>query len=437
MMKRFFCVLTVVVCLVGCVAVSADTREIAFKDYDFSITVGDGVLSMNSETNKHDPVWLESGVENSEEQLDVMKQMNVLTMLYDKNTESLVNVICKITEATVANFSYVGKNDEEILASVDALLEGIDAPDENGQSTGVTYERSLVKHAQVPFFRIVIDIKSEEMLAKEVIYGTVVNGRLIEIDEFVEGGDSVDETFLKSVVDNLKITKFITKEEYEDMITRNKIKIWIVIGCVILMFAGLFIFAAVNRKRKEKKALRISENLRLFRERRANGEVDIKNVIAMGRATYSVKAVDKYITYNTWIRNAVVEVILFAFLVLIVVLFISTDSFLYGILVAICGMVSIYFNYTGGEKNKANMIARYDARNNPVARFTFYDEFFTITGAGAMTEFTYDQVSSVRLFNEYYYIFFGPEQGVFVERDSLGEEEIVKLTAHIKAKRVK
>ena len=54
-----------------------------------------------------------------------------------------------------------------------------------------------------------------------------------------------------------------------------------------------------------------------------------------------------------------------------------------------------------------------------------------------MTEFTYDQVSSVRLFNEYYYIFFGPEQGVFVERDSLGEEEIVKLTAHIKAKRVK
>ena len=159
----------------------------------------------------------------------------------------------------------------------------------------------------------------------------------------------------------------------------------------------------------------------------------MKNVIGMARATYSIKAIEKYIQFNTWIRNIIIEVVLFAFLTAIVAVCFLSDSILYGILVAACGIVSLYFNYSGGEKNKANMIARYDARNKPVAKFTFYEEFFTMTGAGAMSEYTYDQVNSVRVFNEYLYIFFGTEQGVFAERESIGEEELVKLVTHIKS----
>ncbi|MCR5829242.1 MAG: YcxB family protein [Lachnospiraceae bacterium] len=437
-MKRIVSTVLLAICLVGAVVpAKAGSKEIAFKDHDFSVTVSDEVLAMNSETNKYDPVWIEAGIPDAEERLDMMKQMKVLTILFDKKTDSLVNVICKMTEDTVKIFSYEGKTDEEVLASVDSLMEGIDAPDENGNSTGVTYERSVVRHDQIPFFRIMLDIDNPEMRAKEVIYGSVVNGRLIEVDQFLEEEGEIDETFIKSVVDSIKISKFMTPEEYEELIARNKVKIWIFIGVIILMIVGLFVFVTLNRKKKEKKMIRISDNLRDFRDRKARGEVDTKNIIATGRAQYGIKAIEKYIVYNTWIRNAVVEILLFAFLALIVAFCLMSDSILYGLLVAACGIVSLYFNYSGGNKNKANMIARYDARNNPMAKFTFYEEFFTVTGAGAMAEYTYDQVMSVRVYNEYLYIFFGTEQGVFVERNTVGEEELVKLVSHIKSHRTK
>ena len=436
-MKRFVSVLMLAVCLMGCVSASADSKELEFADHNFNVVIDDDVLVMNSETNKNAPVWLEAGISDPDEQLEIMKQMNVLSMLFDKKSEALVNIICKMTEETVKFFSFKDKSEEELLTYVDGLMKGIDEPGEDGVDPGVTYERSLVKHDMLPFFRIAINIDNEETKAREVIYGCVVNGRLIEIDQYLEGEGSIDETFIKKVVDGVRITKFMTQEEYEELVRTGKIKVWILLGGIIFLFVGLFVFVHINKKKKEKKAVRISENLREFRERKTRGEVNCTDVIAMGRATYSIKSIEKYIIFNTWIRNAPIEIILMAFLALIVVVCLSSDSVLYGLLIAVCGIVSVYFNYSGGEKNKANMIARYDAINKPVAKFTFYEEFFSVTGAGALAEYTYDQVMSVRVFNEYLYIFFGTEQGVFVERETLGEEDLAKLVAHIKSHKAK
>lgn len=436
-MKRFFCAVLIALCLFGTVCASAGTKDINYKDHDFSITVGDDVLVMDSETGKYDPVWIEAGIEDPEENLDMMKQMNILSMLFDKKSGATVNIICKMTEDTVKYFSFENKSNEEILTAVDALVAGIDEPDENGQSTGVTYERSIVEHAGIPFFRLFIDIKNDEMTAKEVIYGTIVNGRIIEIDQYLNTEGEVDETFIKSVTDSVNITRYMTREDYDELIAKGKRTIWLFIGAIVLVIVGIFVFVTVNRKKKEKRAERISENIRTFRDRKTRGEVDCKTVISMGRATYSIKAIEKYATYNSWIRNAPVEVVLFAFLIAIVAFCLSTDSVIYGLLIAACGLVSIYFNYTGGEKNKANMIARHDAKNSPVAKFVFYEEFFTMTGAGAITDYTYDQVISVRTFNEYLYIFFGTEQGVFIERESIGEEELIKLIDHIRSHMIK
>jgi len=265
-MKKIWCVLLIALCLFGTVSAGAATKEIEYKDQNFKVTVDDSVLVMDQETNKYDPIWIESGIEDVEEKLDMMKQMNVLSVLFDTKTESLVNVICKMTEDTVRNFTFENKTDTEILAIVDSLVEGLDAPDENGQSTGVTYERSLVEHKQIPFFRLVIDINNAETVAKEVIYGTIVNGRLIEVDQYLEYHGDIDETFIKSVVDSVNITKFMTYEEYEEIVARGKRNIWLLLGVVVLMIVALFVFVTYNKKNKEKKAIRISDRLREFRE---------------------------------------------------------------------------------------------------------------------------------------------------------------------------
>jgi len=80
-------------------------------------------------------------------------------------------------------------------------------------------------------------------------------------------------------------------------------------------------------------------------------------------------------------------------------------------------------------------VVRYDAKNKPVAQFKFYDEFFSMTGAGSMSEYSYEQVTSVRMWQNYLYLFFGTDQGVFVDKESFTEEELVRLVTHIKSKK--
>lgn len=414
--------------------VDASAAVRSFPDYFLEVDIDDDVLVMTSETEDYDPVWIEAGISDPDEMLDQIKQMNIVAVLYDKKTSSMVNIINKYTEETGNIFSFEGKTKDEVYKIASDMMQLQDAQNpETGENIPVEYDVTVEDHAIIPFFKVNIKVKAEGQPASEVLYGGIINGHLIEIDQYLEGDGDIDETFITEVFNTLSITRVLTRQEYEDIQHEQTIRLIIFAVIVVLIFVALFIVARVNKSRKDKKTQRISDNIQEFRKRKADGLVDIKTTIVEATGTYTVKSIERFAIYITWIRNIILEVILFAVLIAIVFFCMSTDSVIYGILVAVCGVVSIYFNFSNSEKLKANMIARFDARNKPVARYRFCEEFFTMTGAGSMAEFTYDQVMCIKVYREFIYILFSADQGVIIDQSSLTDEELTTLYNHVRS----
>lgn len=414
--------------------VDASAAVRSFPDYFLEVDIDDDVLVMTSETEDYDPVWIEAGISDPDEMLDQIKQMNIVAVLYDKKTSSMVNIINKYTEETGNIFSFEGKTKDEVYKIASDMMQLQDAQNpETGENIPVEYDVTVEDHAIIPFFKVNIKVKAEGQPASEVLYGGIINGHLIEIDQYLEGDGDIDETFITEVFNTLSITRVLTRQEYEDIQHEQTIRLIIFAVIVVLIFVALFIVARVNKSRKDKKTQRISDNIQEFRKRKADGLVDIKTTIVEATGTYTVKSIERFAIYVTWIRNIILEVVLFAVLIAIVFFCMSTDSVIYGILVAVCGVVSIYFNFSNSEKLKANMIARFDARNKPVARYRFCEEFFTMTGAGSMAEFTYDQVMCIKVYREFIYILFSADQGVIIDQSSLTDEELTTLYNHVRS----
>lgn len=414
--------------------VDASAAVRSFPDYFLEVDIDDDVLVMTSETEDYDPVWIEAGISDPDEMLDQIKQMNIVAVLYDKKTSSMVNIINKYTEETGNIFSFEGKTKDEVYKIASDMMQLQDAQNpETGENIPVEYDVTVEDHAIIPFFKVNIKVKAEGQPASEVLYGGIINGHLIEIDQYLEGDGDIDETFITEVFNTLSITRVLTRQEYEDIQHEQTIRLIIFAVIVVLIFVALFIVARVNKSRKDKKTQRISDNIQEFRKRKADGLVDIKTTIVEATGTYTVKSIERFAIYVTWIRNIILEVVLFAVLIAIVFFCLSTDSVIYGILVAVCGVVSIYFNFSNSEKLKANMIARFDARNKPVARYRFCEEFFTMTGAGSMAEFTYDQVMCIKVYREFIYILFSADQGVIIDQSSLTDEELTTLYNHVRS----
>lgn len=438
-MKKFLCTLLCAVCILMTFTVDASAAVRSFPDYFMDIELDDDVLVMTSKTEDYDPVWVEAGISDPDDMLEQIEQMNIVAVLFDKKTESMVNIINKWTEETGNIFTFEGKTKDEVfeIASDMMTFDDTSTTNSDGQPVEVTYDVSVIDHETIPFFKVNIKVNDPSQPASEVLFGGIINGHLYEIDQYLEGDGTIDESFIKKVVDNLSFTRVLTKEEYEEIQHQQTIRLIVFAVIVLLIFVALFVVARINKRRKEKKTQMISDNIQEFRKRKANGEVDIKTTIVEATGTYTVKSIEKFVLFNTWIRNLILEIFLFALLLLIVWYCFTTDSVIYAILVAVCGAVSLYFNFSNSEKLKANMMARYDAKNKPVARYRFCEEFFTMAGAGAMAEYLYDQVMSVRVYGEYIYIFFGTEQGVIIDQSSLTDEEMTTLINHVKSHLVK
>ena len=73
--KKLLSVFMIAVCVMGTVFASAADQEVVFEDHEFKVTAPDGTLIMNRDTNKNAAVWLEAGIADSEDRLEMMEQM--------------------------------------------------------------------------------------------------------------------------------------------------------------------------------------------------------------------------------------------------------------------------------------------------------------------------------------------------------------------------
>lgn len=401
---------TVCILMMGTTGVSAAVYD--FTAYNLKFSTPKDMLVMSRETSKYDEVWTKAGVMDPSAKLDEFKNMDVVASFYDPTTRETVNFIVKRSEETVSRFNFLSMSEASIVDYVTSLM---------GENEDVELSVGIYPHPQTPFFRMQIDMLSADRDATEVIYGTIMNGQMIQFDMYHDGPGEINETVAQELIGSLEFTQILTREEYDAMTAASLRRLLVIVLAVIVLFAVLIFFSRKNRKKNELKTKNIAEEMKRFRERRRAGEVEMSaRELFTATAVYDKQAIDTFIIYDTWLAHFFAV----AASTLLVLgsswIMFKAESTIFGLVILALGVIMLYSTYNRGEKHKEAMIKQYDAGRKPQALYRFYKEYITVTGLGSQTEYIYAQITAVRRFRGYIYLYTGDNHAMIL--DSTGQE---------------
>ena len=415
----------------------ASAAEYMFDVQRAKITTSDDVLIMSKSTSKYDPVWELAGVTDPKAKIEELKNSSTLAIFFDPVSKCTVNFSAKQSQDIVEKFSFDFMTDEEII---EYIKKDLDAKEDHKiySNPEINTEISVEEFNGKRFFRLYIDsmASTDEEIQQvyEYIYGIIINAQIIEFECCSMNGVRPDETFIRSLVENTTFTQVYTREEYEEIVHNARVKLML----IALAFFGLIIFFivfAIVRKRINKKRIaRIAEETTAFHNNRRNGTIpDDLPVRYQSGCTYNEKAITSYMTYQTWIRFLPVLVpsaLLYLFLIYSML---NRNNTFIALITLGAGIYLLYTHYTRLERLKESMKKHYAA--NPEVTIIFRDDFFEVHGLGAVSEYTYFQVTSTGHYNEYSYIFIGEEKALFMSDEKITPGSSAELRAFIKSRK--
>ncbi len=423
-MKKLTGLILAVITFISLMTVPTQAAVHSYPLQYLEVDLPDTVLIITQDTSTYDEVWTAAGISDPSAKLEEFENMGVVAYFYDTASKQAVSFIYNKTSETVETFHFKDMSDAEIIAYVEALM----TPDEN-----VNISVSAYPHSQTGFFRMELKVNNIETTATEVIYGTIMNGQMLQFDVYQTNLNPVDETFVKQVIDNIRFTKILTREEYEAEVSRSfKILITFVV-CVIALIVLLIVLSKRRRAHELKVSKTISDKMQNFRERRRAGEVNLSEAARFAASTvYDEAMLNDYTIFNTWIRGiAKVAVWGIIFVAILVLTFMSGNT-TYTIIFALIGATLVYYLHNLSEKKKAALVKQYEAKSKHEASFKFYSEYFTMSGIGSISEYIYEQITSVRTYKNYIILYMTAEHSVIIDKEHFSVGTPEEFIAYVK-----
>lgn len=409
--------------------VDAYAQTLSYPNGYLELTVPDDTLVITSSTKKYDPIWQQAGITDSSEKLDEFKDMSIQALFCDPVTHNTVNYIMKQSTETVDIFNFALMSDSQLQSYVDALIE----PTENITVTG-----SLVKGKETPFFRLEILVNDPVSPATEIIYGTIVNGKMIQFDLYQDGAGEADESFIKSIVDSAHFTKVMTREEYDEATKKGIITTVIIIAVLIAIIIASIMFSSMHQKKLKRYTLSISEAMQDFRIRRSNNpSAFVKAPCATCDTVYDDKLIDEFITYTTWVKPAFKIAIAAVIILTATIVMFRSNMLAFAIVTAAVGVIALYTSYSNSEKRKVALKKQYDTKLKKTARIRFFDEYFTVSGLGSIAEYVNKQVTDVRNNKGVLYIYLGNDLAIILDCTKLDGMSATALKTKLMSERIR
>ncbi len=408
---------------------SASAAELEYPGQYLRLSVRDDVTVLTSSTSKYDDAWATAGIANVSEKIKEFGRMGVIALFYDPVTKTSVSFISKHNSETVSVFSFVDKPDQEIL---DYVTHGFES------NENVKADVSIIPHDTANFFRLVLDASSSQdasIQGMEVIYGTAINGIMLQFDCYSASGIAPNEQFIRELVDSVVFTKLITREEYQAEAEASAKK---VLTGVIIFFGALIALAvyAIVRKRVIKKRLaKISETTTAFHAKRKDGTIpDNPPVVYTASCTYNESVINSYTTYNTWIKALPVLAPCTLLYLMIIFMMLTKGYPFYAVITAGIGVWLLYTHYSRLEKLKETMKKRFGTASKPEVTVRFYDDYFDVSGLGAIAEYHYLQITGRGHLNGYTFIYIGDDNAIFIADETVTGGTYPELVSFIKGK---
>ena len=406
------------------VPVSADTEDTPGMHTDsyvmqyLEITVPDTYIKLTTTLKDSNESWNNAGIANPDAKKDEFETGGVVAAYYDPETNVTVYFIQKKSNEALEVFDITGYSETQMVEYAKSILPEIE---------NVETEVTMYKHPDMNMYRMKIRETIEDGI-EEIVYGTIVNGMGIQfsVDSSMFKAGANEEVLLK-VVNNVRMTRKMTKAEYEAQVRKT----WTTIACFfgggILLMVIMFIISKQQKKKKKAKIEYISKKLYDFRQKKKSGGVDETNIKYVVETEYNAQLIEAYSAFNSWFRTIKRDIIA----AIIYVAFVGYATYLGSKFVMIVGItvafLLLYFKFSGKEKFQDNMMKRYEIKKKKsiTAVYRFYDEYFTQSGIDSIAEYIYPQVFRLANYHGYLLLYISEENALVIDLEKIPEEDRV------------
>ena len=423
-MKQLFLILALLLVLYPSTQVQAKVHS--FPSLYMEVTVPEDTIILTAATPNTDEQWKKAGITNPKTEKENFSKMRVNAILYDPSSATTVRLMHKQTSDTRDLFHLSLLSDDELTAYLDTLFTS------NDENTTFTIE----KYAQqeTPFYNLSLEATKEGVLYSETLYGTIVNGYSISYDLYAENNtEPLDESFIKELVAGTHFTEILDKAEVEQQ--GQKALTYLIITIIIII--GIIIVWVVLSKKAGKKKLAIkklkSEELsRFFVEQRQREEKNIKDSsIYLNRTKYTEEVIKNFYIYDRIFKHIKLWIITAIMLLLFIATLFTSGSLLgCGITIVV---VVVFLSYQSFQIERiiTRDLKTYKKNKSTEAVFTFYEEYYTITGIQSSSKYPYLQIIEIKKYKDYMFLYYGTEKAHYLKKDGF-EQGLAEFEKFIK-----
>lgn len=427
MKKRFACfVAFIAICIsiLGTGSALAEDRLEQFKLYYTEVTLPDSVVVLTTKTSDSSADWEVVGINSPSTAKKDFENRNVVAAFGDKNTKAMVYFISNNSSSDPSlldTFCTLTYDNDQVVAYAK----------EHSQIENAEIQAEAYNHSQGNFFKL--NITSDEM--QEIVYGAVLNGLIIEFTMDNEiGGAGIHEDFLRQIVDNVHFTKIYTRSEYDAAVSKTWKTLGFIFGGLVLIFIGLIVIHKVHKKKQKQHAERISDQMAEFRRKFKAGEIENSKPLFVNETVYDSSIVSAFSKYTTWLKNLPAELLCALAYGLIIFYAATNGSRILLIFTIVVAVIVLYMMYSNGEKKRENLCKQLVVNQKKTAIFRFYDEYLTMSGISSIQEFIYVQITDVRIYNGYMFLYMSNEYALMLDLEGMEEEKAAVLYGMVKEK---
>ncbi len=396
-----------------------------FSDINIELTLPDDTIVLTKNTPATDKGWVSAGIADIKSEKDNMSKMGVKAVFYDPKTKSLIRFLQKQSSQTSKIFNLSLLSEKEKTDFFNSLLA---TKDENTKTAIEEYPQK-----EAVFFRYSLEVNKDNSNMTELVYGTIVNGYTFSFDIYQSTKSApIDETFMKMLVDGTHFTKFLDKAEVEREVKNSIIRALVeFVVLIVLIIIWIVYRKRKNKKQKQLKDVKGAALSKFYAAKKEREEQNIKEqTLFTNRTKYTEQIIKDFCYYNRFLKRIVTWVIMAVLsLVVLVLLSQSKAGFLGCIVAIILIFIFVYYQGVSVEKLVERTVKSYDKSKGMEAVYTFYEDYFTVSGIQYISAFPYLQITEMKQYKDLIYIYLGPDKAFYLNKDGFdkGSEDFIKF----------
>jgi hypothetical protein len=389
-----------------------------FESLYMEVATPEDTIIVAADTPNENELWSKIGVMSPKEEKKVLNQMGVRAILFDPHTRSSIKLIQKSSEKSseIFNLSLISEEErQEFLESI------FPSPDDS-----TTLHVAPYSQPEQPFFRIEFEMKKENIHAREIIYGTVVNGSMIYYDLYKENAAApLEESYIKALVEGTHFTNFLDKAEVERQGRQSAILLAAGTGAIAVIVIVWVILSSRRNKRKfAVRKERTAALSRFYQDQRLKEEQAIKTpVLYTNRTVYSEEVIKHFCLYNTvfhhikiWITTAA------AYLLLLILSYQSNQAWIGYILSTIAVFFLVLTQSVQIEKNAKKIMKAYEHHKSKEATVQFYEDYYILSGIQSSGKNPYLQITEYKEYKNYIYLYLGSDRALYLNKEGFDKD---------------